>query len=495
MTEMDICQRCRTNETTVISRKEKFCTSCFTKFIVLKQRKQMMSSDYYRDIFKILYKDKIRSAEEAHIQNLNSRILVPLSLGSSSLVLLDILNKTLDEQLVQHRGITGFRVDVLVCYSKTRDDIEEINSKIAKLKSERYASNKDRITFHVVSLDSFFENCNNELRKIILHNQTFSSMAIDIKNDQDHSYGIDELLKACPNRSTQIDLLTFITRHVVKKFAYQHEFKAILWGHSMTKLADEIISLVVKGRGEQIATSLDTKSFDFIYGGDKFKNLYPLKDVLLAEVDAYCELHGLSQYLVNYETKDTLLVKKKDITGKMKNKNIKLVRNMTINELARKYFDDIEGDYSNVIATVLRTGDKLAEPETQADATTTAASADDKCSLCLGKLHSNASNWLRSIAVIEGFPIANAEEQELYDRWSQSEIGIEMAEYMKLKDDIWTHGEDILLCYGCIITMNGIKMKNVTWPKFNDKELNDTLNEYVLSDAEGEEGEPVSAEL
>ena len=198
----------------------------------------MMSSDYYRDIFKMLYKDKVRTAQEAEQQNLDSRILVPLSFGSSSLVLLDILNDTLTEQSHQHKGKTGFSVDVLTCY-RHEEDLVQIKENINSLR-ERYQVNKGKINFHVLSLDSFFNSCGNELQQIVLHYQEFSSMGADVTNFDT----IDQLLKKCPNRNSSGDLLYFITRHVVKKYTLQHGYKAILWGHSMTRLADEILSLI-----------------------------------------------------------------------------------------------------------------------------------------------------------------------------------------------------------------------------------------------------------
>ena len=116
------CQRCNKNAVEVISRKELFCAECFRVFVMQKQRKQMMSDDYYRDIFKVMYKDKIRSAEEAEQQNKNSTILIPLSFGSSSLMMLDIVHLTLLEQKMQHQK-TGFNVDVLICYRESNDEL------------------------------------------------------------------------------------------------------------------------------------------------------------------------------------------------------------------------------------------------------------------------------------------------------------------------------------------------------------------------------------
>ncbi|KAL3232475.1 hypothetical protein RNJ44_04391 [Nakaseomyces bracarensis] len=465
----DICQRCKKEEAIIISRKETFCAECFKHFVMQKQRKQMMSDDYFREIFKVMYKDRIRSSEEAELQNKNSTILVPLSLGSSSLMLLDIVHLTLLEQRAQHKK-TGFNVDVLICYKEGDEkSFQQIVTAVKELSESRFKENRDEIRFHLLSLDNFFKLNSEELHRIVLHNVDFTGKIDSLSEADPQALNLETILASCPNRSTREDLLTFITTHLVKKYAYQHGQKAILWGHSMTRLADEIISYVVKGRGSQIASSLNSTDFDEDYG-KSFKNLYPLKDILLAEVDAYCATFGLNKFLINYDLLNNLLIskpEKKQVGG-----STRLVKNMTINELARKYFNDIEGEYSNIIATVLRTGDKLAEP--------TAPDGVRKCAVCKSKIYDDVSKWLRDITVNVPHPVETELEKELYDKWSTSQIGIEASAYYKLRDSTWSHGSDADLCYGCIVTMQGVKNMNLTWPKNNEKELENILNEYSL---------------
>lgn len=463
------CQRCNSATAIIISRKERFCSECFKQFLMQKQRKQMMSDDYFREIFKVMYKDRIRTAEEAELQNKNSTILIPLSLGSSSLMMLDIVHLTLLEQKAQHKK-TGFNVDILICYKEDDEEtFEKIKSVVKDLSENRFHENKEDMRFHLLSLDNFFKLNSEELHRIVLHNVEFTGKIDNLTEADPESLTLMSLLGSCPNRSTKEDLLTFITTHLVKKYAYQKGQKAILWGHSMTRLADEIISYVVKGRGSQIASSLNSDSFDENYGNN-FKNLYPLKDILLTEVDAYCATFGLDSYLINYELQYNLLIDKPEkskIGG-----STRLVKNMTINELARKYFNDIEGEYSNIIATVLRTGDKLAEPNTENEVR--------KCSVCKSRIHGDVSKWLRDITVNVPHPIETDEERELHEKWSKSQVGIETSEYYKLRDQTWENGADGDLCYGCIVTIQGVKNLNFMWPKNEEKELETILNEYSL---------------
>lgn len=483
MTEKLICQRCTQNEASVISRKETFCDDCFKKFVTLKERKQLMSDSYYQDIFKVMYQDKIRNAQEAALQNEQSKILVPLSFGSSSLVMLDIINDSLSEQKRTHRGITGFSVHVITVF-RDENALQPIKKYIKELSEVRYSANKDKITFHVIDINSFC-NSSEELRAMVLHSIDFKTHSI---NSEDQSllsfadYSIKNLLEQCPNRSSKEDLLSFVIKHVIKKFAFQNDFKAILWGNSMTKVADEIISLVVKGRGASIAASLNTTDFDRDYE-NKFKNLYPMKDILLSEIDAYCHIFNLYPFMMDYKIQDTLLLSK--FPKQELVQTSKLVKNMTMNELARKYFDDIETNYSNVISTVVRTGEKLAEPKLGEEF------INKKCRVCQHCIHYDPSFWLSSITETLGHPLESEDDIYNFKNWeaymkktANSSSGVSI----KLKKFIENNGDETTLCYGCIVTLNGIKDRTLIWPNHNDVELNKVLNEYILTDDEDELG-------
>lgn len=389
------CKRCKTEQATVLSRKETFCNDCFLKFVSLKQRKQMMSDEYYQEIFKISYPDKIRNQAEADLRNEQSTVLIPLSLGSSSLAVLDIINDNLTEQKTTHRGKTGFQIDVVTMY--LHEDLKGIKTNISKL-VQRYSENSDKMQFHLVDMNNFYDS--KDLKKISVSVENYATCSQKVTGN----FKIDDLLALTPDKTSKEDLLSIITTHLIKKFALQHNYKAILWGHSMTRLADEIISLTVKGRGSQIASSIDNSIHDEEYK-KAFKNLHPARDVLLSELDAYCHIKDLSQFCYKYSIQDTLLLNK--FPHKQINK-VKMVKSMTMNELARQYFDNIEGDYSNIISTVVRTGAKLSNPKME-------LSNDTRCEICNSIIYKESSKWLQGITVNQAFPIQNEEEQKNYE--------------------------------------------------------------------------------
>lgn len=462
-----VCKRCGNDEIVVLSRKEAFCDGCFQKFVSAKQRKQMMSNPYCQDVFKVLYQDKVRTSEEADRQNTLSKVLVPLSFGSSSMVLLDILNDTLLEQKLTQRGKTGFQVDVLVC-GESEEDLSKFNAVVERLISKRFDVNQEKIKFHSVSVESFYKNCGDDLNTILMNDHSFRSRSVLLGSEVYGVPKVEELIRQCPDKSSRQDLLTVLKTHLIKKFAYQNKHKLILWGHSMTKLADETISLVVKGRGAQVAPLLSNDETHPLFE-NSFQNLFPLQDVLLSEIDAYCYVKGLEEFLIAYVPQDTLLVeKRRDHDNVPASKTIK---NMTLNEIARKYFDDVEADYANVISTVVRTALKLAEPK---------STNSNKCSVCHSNVHRDPAAYLQAITVSDSHPIETAEECALYDKWKRTNLDKETVELIEQRDAAYEQGVDSPLCYGCLINLSRMKDHKMTWPKFSQNELNTILDTYEL---------------
>lgn len=462
---MTPCKRCTASEAVLVSRKEHFCNDCFIKFVSLKQRKQLMSDDYFQDIFKMAYADKKRNQEEADLQNSKSNVLVALSLGSSSLSVLDVLNDTLCEQKKSHRGKTGFQVEVLkLCHGSERDNVCE---KITGLK-EKYHDNLDKIKFHVVERKEFF-NGSSELQEFKLFIDTYQTYVKDIPTDRKQELSVEDIILNAPNKTSREDLLNVIDTHLIKKFALQHGFKAIVWGHSMTKLADEIISLTVKGRGAEIPHYLDNSSLDEEYN-EGFRNLHPARDALLSELDAYCHIKSLSSFCYQYTVQDTLFL---DKFVDKSTKNVKLIKSMTMNELARQYFDNIEGDYSNVISTVVRTGAKLAYPNMEMEHT----NENKRCDVCNAIIYKNPVTWLDGITVNKAYEIQDEEEQANYEAWGKANNSDSQLSLQELQSEFPNKSN---ICYGCISTLTGMKNRKLEWIKRDETELSNILQEYEL---------------
>lgn len=467
--KVELCEKCKQQTATTISRMQKFCDVCLQHFISAKQRKQMMGDDYFRSIFKVKYADRVRNAEEADQENAQSKVLVALSFGSSSLAALDIVNDILTEQRNLHSGKTGFSVDILTVYVD-QANFEQIVATMKKLKLyERYHDNRDFLRFHLISADAIFQGSpdDSSILRSVLDSRDFRTFSIH----SDQKISLQESLNRCDSRAARQELLEIAILHVIKTYASRNNHKAILWGHSMTKLADQIMSLIVTGRGAQISSFLNTSNFDEQYQGI-FKNLFPLKDCLLTEIDAFCYSKGLEPFLFDYSLSDTLLIHKFDhAEGQPRNSKISSLKEMTVNQLARKYFDDIENDYSNVIATVVRTGDKLGEPEVE---------ATRKCQICHSKIYRSAGKWLSANTVTQGCSINSDDEKALYEKWQTVQNDSETSEYIHLRNYVRENGAEADICYGCISLLNVSHERSLLWPNPENHELASILEDYEL---------------
>ncbi|CAI4049913.1 hypothetical protein SKDZ_14G2040 [Saccharomyces kudriavzevii ZP591] len=485
------CQRCPVsgrNLATVESRKEKFCDECFIKFVSTKQRKQMMKDEFFRNLFKVLYPLE----KEGSV----ARILLPLSLSDSgSLAMLDIVHDLLLEQVKQHNNHTGFTVDILTIF--TGETVSIVKERMESLVKEKLLKlNKPNIyKVHFIDINEFFSNTS-RVSNLIIDDGNFEIFAKSKSVDSGSRLCLREILgEYCLNNSSRTDLTSIIKTQLIKHFAYENDNDAIIWGHSMTKLSEVIISLVVKGKGSQIATFLDSESFDTLDNRPcNYKNLYPMKDLLSVEIESFLQIKSLTRFLIKFEETNAkpncLIVKKSSPLLDQQ----KLVKNMTINEITTKYFQDIQNDYSNIISTVLRTADKLTEPRSS-------MTKPSQCQICQSKIYTDPSSWLDRITVTSSCPIETSEEESAFKQWQDSKLGQSHTRYVELlneikKDTANNHDvddKDVKLCYGCLILLNtSVKDKNLIWPEVDtmssllsstkdDKELNEILNQFEIN--------------
>lgn len=430
-----VCLRCHDTKAVLITRKEKFCTKCFARFVRSKQRKLMPDDKY-----KVKYGPR---AEDAL-----PKVLVTVSLGSSSLVMLDVMISLLQEQAEMHKGKQGFEIVVLnIDQSKTM--LLEKHAKSIMPHLEQFWPVK--FTHKCLSVDSYI--IDQELLQRITLYPDFTAMASNTNLSSEIT--LTELLKRCPNKSSAEDLLTIVYDELILRTAHVEKCETILYGHNMTRIANEIIALTVKGRGSSIHEKISDRTT--VYRSNDYKIIYPLRDVLQAEVDAYAKLMNLDQFIVRSTIPQS-----------------KINRNMTIRELTTQYFNMLDATgYASTASTVVKTGDKLGPPKFQ--------EVSQTCQVCGIEIHQNPIHWLRRITVNEAAPIETEEELE-YVKLYQDLVG-------KNETTDETNGElkPLQICYGCTVTLGGIKAtEGFVWPvKGNEQQENaEILNEYILTDDE-----------
>ncbi|CCH40946.1 hypothetical protein BN7_480 [Wickerhamomyces ciferrii] len=383
-------------------------------------------------------------------------VLFPISFGPSSIVLLDILISLYKEQLRNPRAKLGFKLLIIFIDDSSINPYENNVNEIYKSLEILYELSKFQIIFKKIDINSFINN-KKLLNKITLF-KDFTSFKIP--KDLSSITSIKEILDVTPNRASKHDLIQIIKKELIKNFAYVNDCKTIIWGHNMSRLAEEVISLTVKGRGAEIFLNL-TDGIEKYNEDFEIEHLHPLRDISQNEINIFINLQEISNLiLIPKEKTDKLMVKQK-----------------TINEIVGDYYTYVDTEYDNIVSTVVKTGSKLVEPIKKYD--------HKNCSICKGKIYNDPMNWLRAITFNESIEPENELEFESLNEWKEAnkEDLLELENSEKFPIDI---------CYGCSVTLTGTKKSSINWPIHDNKRSKqEILDEFIISDEEEEEEEQV----
>lgn len=223
---MDKCKRCGDAAVTS-SRGEHFCRACFFKFVQFRHRKQL-------EKFKVDYSEP-RPPDQ--------HIMLALSLGQSSIALLDMCMDLIRLQKSTHRGRQGFYLHaVYVCGS----DVDEAKRRLDKVR-ERYP----------------------ELESLEL-------VALDYSKATE---GISSI-----NRTSTQDITWLLQRQAIEQAAQKHGCQTTIYGHCQTRLAQLVLSLTAKGRGRSIVDEVEAHC--------------PIREVLYTEVGEYNRLKQVEDLIL-----------------------------------------------------------------------------------------------------------------------------------------------------------------------------------------------------
>lgn len=417
------CKRCGEEKAVLVSRRDLFCSGCFVWFMRGKQRKLMLHERY-----KVKYG---AVADRLGVQ----KVLLPVSFGASSLVLLDMVASLLQEQNLAHSGKQGFDLVLLHILEEKGPDREEAELKLLAL-AQRYSP--VAVDVVVIDPDTFLLD-KNSLQRIqvgadfhVIHQ--LHKLSKDVT--------VQLLLENCVSNSLRADLLQLVYHDIIVQNAVSKGCQTVILGHSMTRLASEVLSLAVKGRGAEIHQAIADRSFP--HGDQELHILFPLRDILFAEVQAVLDLtEGLSLFSVQKTVASTL------------------VKNMTVQALSTKYFEDLGANgYASTASTVVKTAEKLGAPKNE---------VTGKCRVCLADIHTKPKLWLQSITVKAAAPLETDLERDLAQEYDEV-IGTNELQ-----------GKELDVCYGCTVTLLGAGDK-FAWPARASKE--EILDEFILDDDE-----------
>lgn len=254
-------------------------------------------------------------------------LLLPLSLGISSLSLLYILDGHLQNQ-INRTGRPGFLLHVLLVRLPEWDP--EVVENLLRNVKRRFS----RHTYSCVSLADAHGNRGDE-------NERNIQTAANGDNGQTAA-PIEGLASSLPSVTSRIDVLNILRVRLTVRHAQTHACEGILWGDSTTRLAERVLAETAKGRGFSLPS--------LIADGDASWGLpfyYPMRDLLKKELLTFSDFVEPSLGpLLLAETTSAIVA---PVASK----------NGSIDTLMRQYFASVEEQYPSIVANVVRTTGKL----------------------------------------------------------------------------------------------------------------------------------------
>ncbi|KAK9448164.1 uncharacterized protein V1518DRAFT_419845 [Limtongia smithiae] len=408
-----LCSRCHTARSAHVVRKEPFCEGCFIRFLRGKQRRAM--GDY-----KVTYPP----GRGGRPLGPPPRVLLALSLSHASLALLDMLVSLVREQRVAHRGAAG--LDLVVAHVDEGADDREARRVMADIAS----AHGDVCECRVVSLDEFYTRAAPSAIREFYHSAS---------NIADYSFSprtatnpptVSSILARIPDRTACRDIIDSIRTHLILSTAAEATCTTVLWGDTMTRLAEKTLSMTAKGRGDALPRLL-ADGLRRTADGPELVHIYPLREVLRSEAETYASVCDMTPYLLSTNLAPASSV----------------LRMMTIDDITRTYFRDIEAAFPSIVSTVVRTAAKLADPRVD---------GGRYCAICATPCVDAApERWLTTITV-------------------SSALGA-MAEEVAPATDAEASPDRPPLCYGCLVATKGASF---AWPRIPS--VQDVVDEYAL---------------
>lgn len=314
--------------------------NCFLKYVATKVSKRLEAN-------------KVRGA----FNDTPKKLLLPISLGVSSLALLYVLDQHICAQL-EKNSRTPYTLHVLfIDESPVHAQPLAYGSVLEKL-GQRFP----RHPLSVVSLDEVFEYQIPDLDNIITTNKPPSET--DSLSPKDR---LTAVLASLPSATSRFDIVNILRRRLILAFAQRHECFGLLFGDSTTRLAERTLSETAKGRGASLPWL--TADVTLVNG---LQINYPMRDLLKRELVQYTAMTEppLAPLIANEEAVDVAPMSSKDTT---------------VDGLMTQYFESVEQNYPSIVANVVRTSGKFAVP--------TVLSSSITCAICGLPFEPTSETW------------------------------------------------------------------------------------------------------
>lgn len=341
---LNACVDCQVAEASIDARKRWLCRSA--PYSV--QIRPLLDADGYSDCFiKYIASKPIKRIESYRLRSeapqRPRKLLLPVSGGVSSVVLLQILDRQLERQ-VSKRGQTNYELLILTVETPCLDSTQCVPASLHDLR-QTFPSR----AFSAVPLSEVFE----------LDRDVFGDLsALGAQRAETPAASLESLLSCARTASSWADVLQLLLTRLVVAVAKLNTCDAILWGHSDSRLAAKGLSSVAKGRGGYLP-------FDIADGPSPWgvTFYYPLRDLFKSELITYANAqnHVFSKLV----TPESAAAAAPTPT-----------RATSIDDLLSNYIATQGEKYPSIMANVVRTAGKLQAPVVQP------TQMPSRCSIC-----------------------------------------------------------------------------------------------------------------
>ena len=296
---------------------------CFITYVTTKVVKQ--TEDF-----------KVRYTKEAKPR----RILLPLSLGVSSVTLLHLLNEQYARQR-QKTTRTGFELLVLLIIDHAIDPEDSDTRQTYKRVKARFPSHE----YALLSTHEIFRYHSN-LGEIISPDLYVKPAQGEFdSNSTDPEEKLVAFLSSISSASSKDDLLRILRLRLIVAYAKEKSCECIVWGDSTTRLAEKTLSETAKGRGFSLPWQTGDGRSPY---GIEFK--FPMRGLLRKEIVLFSTLTSptLTNLIIDESKAPSSSVSSKELT---------------IDALMGRYFASVENNYPSIVTNVVRTANRLQAPE------------------------------------------------------------------------------------------------------------------------------------
>lgn len=243
---------------------------------LVKTRGESFCSDCFVEFISIKFRRQMERYRVNTLQSMLPKLLVAISFGKSSIFLVDQLERLLEWQRQKHGGRVGFEIEC-ICIGEQPPK------------------------WLFGSPISYISRPNLKCEKL--------------------------------SRTAKQDLEAQVLQRKLRGLLRARGAAAMLFGYSLTRLSELIISETVKGRGANIPALL--------HPSERF--VYPLREIYAQEVEEYIRIRGLQDCVVPEQPIPPA------------------TKRQSIDELVRLYLTQVNCQLPSVVSAIAKTGNRLAQ--------------------------------------------------------------------------------------------------------------------------------------